>query len=165
MLPLAAGAVWLVAFLLWARWDFVFRDARRLPMGAFLWALPVVMVVTLVLQLLGVDWSAFEPGHLLTVLAAAVLVGFTEETLFRGVILRSLRQGDRSEAAVIGWLTLWFGGFHLTNLLLDEPGAVIQVVFAGLSGLAFYLARRGTSVLVAAMVLRRVVGLLDVPGG
>ena len=153
VLPLAAGAVWLIAFLVWARWDFVFRDARRLPMGAFLWALPVVMVVTLVLQLLGVDWSAFEPAHVLAVLAAAVLVGFTEETLFRGVILRSLRQGDRSEAAVIGWLALWFGGFHLTNLLLDEPGAVIQVVFAGLSGLAFYLARRGTSVLVAAMVL------------
>ena len=27
-----------------------------------------------------------------------VLVGFTEETLFRGIILRALRQGDRSEA-------------------------------------------------------------------
>ncbi|WP_456789801.1 CPBP family intramembrane glutamic endopeptidase [Cellulomonas sp. P5_C5] len=153
VLPLAVGAVWLVAFLVWARWDFVFRDARRLPMGVLLWALPVVMVVTLVLQLLGVDWSAFEPAHVLAVLAAAVLVGFTEETLFHEVILRALRQGDRSEAAAVGWLSLWFGGFHLTNLLLSEPGAVIQVVFAGLSGVAFYLVRRGTTVLVAAMVL------------
>ena len=64
-----------------------------------------------------------------------------------------MRQGDRSEAAAIGWMTLWFGGFHLTNLLLDEPGASSRSCFAGLSGVAFYLVRRGTSVLVAAMVL------------
>jgi len=53
----------------------------------------------------------------------------------------------------MGWTTLWFGGFHLTNLLLGEPGAVVQVVFAGLGGVGFYLARRGSSVLIGAMVL------------
>ncbi|MDC7122666.1 CPBP family intramembrane metalloprotease [Cellulomonas fimi] len=158
VLPLAAGAVWLTVFVVWARWDHVWRDARRLPTGWLLWSLPVVMTVTAVLHLLGVDWGAFDPGHVLAVLLASVLVGFAEETLFRGVVLRALRQGRRSEAAAALWTTLWFGAFHLTNLLLDEPGAVIQVVFAALSGLGFYLVRRGTGTIVAAMALH---GLWD----
>jgi uncharacterized protein len=153
VLPLAAGSVWLVAFLAWARWDHVFRDARRLPTGWFLWLLPAVMVLVVVLHLVGLDWSLFDPGHLLAVLAASVLVGFAEETLFRGVVLRSLRQGDRSEGTAVLWTTLWFGGFHLTNLLLGEPGAVLQVGFAALTGTGLYLARRGTGTIVAAMAL------------
>ncbi|MBD7949526.1 CPBP family intramembrane glutamic endopeptidase [Oerskovia rustica] len=153
VLPLAAGAVWLVAFLAWARWDHVFRDARRLPTGWFLWTLPAVMVLVAVLHLAGLDWSLFAPEHLLAVLLASLLVGFTEETLFRGVVLRAMRQGDRSEGMAILWTTLWFGGFHLTNLLLNEPGAVIQIFFAALTGTGLYLARRGTGTIIAAMAL------------
>ncbi len=153
VLPLGAGAVWLVAFLVWARWDHVFRDARRLPMSWFLWILPAVMVLVAVLHLVGLDWSLFDPGHLLAVLLASLLVGFTEETLFRGVVLRAMRQGDRSEGMAILWTTLWFGAFHLTNLLLNEPGAVIQIFFAALAGTGLYLARRGTGAIVVAMAL------------
>lgn len=153
VLPLAAGAVWLVAFLVWARWDHVFRDARRLPTGWFLWTLPAVLVLVAVLHLVGLDWSLFAPEHLLAVLLASLLVGFTEETLFRGVVLRAMRQGDRSEGMAILWTTLWFGAFHLTNLLLNEPGAVVQIFFAALTGTGLYLARRGTGTILAAMAL------------
>lgn len=158
VLPLAAGAIWLTAFLAWARWDHVFRDARQLPMGGFLWALPAMMVLIAVLHLVGLDWPAFTPEHLLAVLAASVLVGYSEETLFRGIVLRSMRQGNRSEGSAVLWTTLWFGAFHLTNLLLNEPGAVVQIFFAALTGTALYLARRGTGTIVAAMVLH---GLWD----
>lgn len=153
VVPLAAGGVWLVAFLAWARWDHVFRDARRLPTGWFLWVLPAAMVLLSVPHLLGLEWSLFTPAHVLTVLLASLLVGFTEETLFRGVVLRSMRQGGRSEGMAVLWTTLWFGGFHLTNLLLDEPGAVIQIFFAALTGTGLYLARRGTGTILAAMAL------------
>ncbi|ACQ78761.1 Abortive infection protein [Beutenbergia cavernae DSM 12333] len=153
VLPLAAGAVWLTAFLVWARWDHVFRDARRLPTSWFLWILPGLMALVAVLHLLGLDWNRFTPGHVLAVLLASLLVGYTEETLFRGIVLRALRQGARSEGMAILWTTLWFGGFHLTNLLLNEPGAVLQVVFAALTGTALYLARRGTGTIIAAMAL------------
>lgn len=153
VLPLAAGAVWLVAFLAWARWDHVFRDARRLPTSWLLWTLPALMVLVAVLHLVGLDWSLFAPEHLLAVLLASLLVGFTEEALFRGVVLRAMRQGDRSEGMAILWTTLWFGGFHLTNLLLNEPGAVVQIFFAALTGTGLYLARRGTGTILAAMAL------------
>jgi hypothetical protein len=151
VLPLAAGAVLLGVVLRATGWS-VLRDRSRLRMGV-LWALPGLMVVIVGVQLLGLSWGDLGLGHVAAVVLAAVLVGITEETLFRGIILTALRARTGSEAAAAGLTTLWFGLFHLTNLLLSEPGAVLQVLFAALSGLGFYLARRGTGTIVAAMAL------------
>ena len=37
VIPLLAGSAVLIVFLLWARWDWVFKDPQRLPMYGFLW--------------------------------------------------------------------------------------------------------------------------------
>jgi membrane protease YdiL (CAAX protease family) len=153
VLPLAVGAVLVIAFLRWARWDGVFHELQALSKGKLLASLPVVMIVVIVLTLMGVSWSQFAIGHVLVIALAAALVGFTEETVFRGIVLRSLRTGRRTEAAALAWTALVFGLFHLTNLALGEMGAPLQVVFAGLSGVSFYLARRLTGTLFAAMAL------------
>jgi membrane protease YdiL (CAAX protease family) len=159
VIPLAAGSVWLIVFLAFARWDFVFRDPRKLSMGFWLWLAPILMLLTLVLQFIAVTWSSFDIGHMLAITAAAILVGFAEETLFRGIILRALRSGDRSEGMAVLLSSLWFGLFHLTNLILGAGvGVVFQVVVATLAGVGLYLARRGTGMLIAAMVLH---GLWD----
>jgi membrane protease YdiL (CAAX protease family) len=154
VLPLAAGSLWLVIFLLFARWDFVFRDSRRLSMGFWLWLAPALMGLTVIVQLIAVTYSAFDAGHLLAILAAAILVGFAEETLFRGIILRALRSGGRSEALVVVFSSLWFGFFHLTNLIVGAGASVVvQCIMASFAGVGLYLARRGFGTLVAAMVL------------
>ncbi|KRF45254.1 hypothetical protein ASG96_21875 [Terrabacter sp. Soil810] len=153
VLPLAVGAVLVIAFLRWARWDGVFHELQALSKGKLLASLPVVMIVVIVLTLMGVSWSQFATGQALVIALAAALVGFTEETVFRGIVLRSLRTGRRTEAAALAWTALVFGLFHLTNLALGEMGAPLQVVFAGLSGVSFYLARRLTGTLFAAMAL------------
>lgn len=152
VLPLAAGTALLVAVLWKTRWRVMHDEGARLRMG-FLWALPTFAVLTIVLQLAGLSWGKLTPGQVGAVLLASVLVGFTEETLFRGIILTALRGRLRTEAAAAGVTTVWFGLFHLTNLALGEPGAVLQVGFATLTGLGFYLARRGTGILIAAMIL------------
>jgi membrane protease YdiL (CAAX protease family) len=154
VLRLAAGSLWLVIFLIFARWDSVFRDPRRLSMGFWLWLAPAIMAVTLLVQLVAVTWSAFDAGHLLAILAAAVLVGFAEETMFRGIILRALRNGGRGEGLVVLFSSLWFGFFHLTNLIVGAGASVaMQCVFASLAGVGLYLARRGFGTLAAGMVL------------
>ena len=159
VLPLAAGSLWLIVFLAVARWDFVFRDPRKLSMGFWLWLAPVLMLITLAAQLIAVTWSSFDMGHLLAIVAAAILVGFAEETLFRGIILRALRNGDRSEGRAVLFSSLWFGFFHLTNLLVGAGvGVIFQCVVATLAGVGLYLARRGTGLLITGMVLH---GLWD----
>ena len=121
-----------------------------------LWALPAIMLVLAALGLLGTDWSAMAPGHVAAILAAAALVGVTEETLFRGIVLRSLRTGRRGEGAAFAWTSVTFGLFHLSNLALGEWGAPVQTVLTTLIGVGLYLGRRLLGHLAGAVVLHAI---------
>lgn len=162
VLPFAVGSVLLVAFTLWSRWDFVWRDRERMPMHWLLW-LPVAgVVLTFLLRLFGLDWTSIPSDLIVAAIIGASLVGFAEETLFRGVILRALRAHNRSEGAAIVLSTLWFGAFHLVNVFLGVSfgAALIQSVFAACLGLVLYLFRRGSGWLAAGVVAH---ALWDLP--
>lgn len=154
VIPLAAGAIFLILVQAFLRWDHVFSDPGRLPMNKLLWAPVVVMVVGGLIRLTGIPAGvSFE--HIGLILLGGVLVGFTEETVFRGFLLRSLRAGPRPEIQIALIVSLAFGLFHLTNVFTGSPlgGVIFQVILASITGFALYLARRGTGLLVAGMVL------------
>jgi len=161
VVPLLAGTVWLILFLAYARWDNVFTDLRGLPMGFWFWTPPVLVLVATLLRFPGVSWGQFTSAHLAAILAAGVLVAYAEETLFRGIILRALRNGIRHEASVVLFSSLWFGFFHLTNLITGSPmNAVLsQCLQASAIGIVLYLARRARGLLLPAMAIH---GLWDV---
>ena len=50
-----------------------------------------------------------------------MLVGFCEEVLFRGILLRSLSNGTRAEAWCVLWSSVIFGLFHLSNVIYVCP--------------------------------------------
>jgi len=81
-------------------------------------------------------------------------VGFAEETLFRGIILRSLRTNLRPEAWVLLISSVWFGFFHLTNIVNGSPaaGVVTQCVQASAAGVVLYTFRRIRGLLVVGMI-------------
>jgi uncharacterized protein len=155
VLPLAGGAVFLALFAWWSGWDHIFTDPRRLSMGFWLWLPPALMVVIALLRFTAVDWNDFSGSHLAGVVVAGILVGFTEETLFRGVILRALRNGVRHEGEIALWTSLWFGFFHATNIITGQSvGSTLQqCVLASLFGIALFLARRARGLLIWGMVL------------
>ena len=154
VLPLAAGALLLILFLLWARWDFVFRDPERLPLPGFLRALLVLYVVFMVAVFAVADWGSVG-DKLLPILLAGLLVGFAEELLFRGIILRALRTKLRPEAWVILISSVWFGAFHLLNVItgLNPVSAVFQMFIAAAGGVFLYMFRRFRGVLVLPMIV------------
>ena len=154
VLPLVAGAAVLILFLWWARWDFVFRDPVRLRMSFILWIPVALFGLGIVGHFIGVDWAKVPTDLLLAIIAAGVLVGFTEETLFRGIILRSLRTNNRAEAWVVLISSLWFGFFHLTNVLNGSPlgGVIVQCLMASMVGATLYLFRRFSGLLIAGMI-------------
>lgn len=87
------------------------------------------------------------------VIASGVLVGFAEETLFRGIFLRSMRTNGRTEAVAPLWTSIAFGLFHLPNLLVGSgPTQLIQVVLAAVSGATLYAFRRHRGLILTAMV-------------
>lgn len=112
----------------------------------------VLYVLGIIAQFAVADWSKAS-DRLLPILAAGILVGFAEETLFRGIILRSLRTNARPEAWVMLISSLWFGFFHLTNLFngVNPISALIQCLLASASGVVYYLFRRFRGLLLLAM--------------
>ncbi len=154
VIPLIGGSLVLIAFVFWARWDGVFKDPERLPMSGLLWVPVVILVVGIAAHLAIADWAEAPTDLLLAIVAAGVLVGFAEETLFRGIILRSLRTNLRPEAWVMLISSVWFGFFHLTNLLVGSPvgGVLFQCIQASVAGVVLYLFRRVRGLLVMGMI-------------
>ncbi len=153
VMPLAATCLMLVLFLVWARWDFVWKDPARLPMRPVLWIAVVVYALAIVTQFAVAGWSQ-ATDRLLPIVLAAALVGFAEETMYRGIVLRSLRTHARPEAWVVLITSVWFGLFHMIGLFggLNVISALIQSFLAAASGVVYYLYRRLSGALVVAML-------------
>jgi membrane protease YdiL (CAAX protease family) len=154
VIPLAAGGAMLTLFLLYARWDWVWGDPGKLPMTKLLWAPPVIVVLGIVIRTTGVEWDRLPNDLILAIVLAGILVGYAEEILFRGIVLRSLRTEGRSEAHAAIFTTIGFGLMHLLNIAGGAPviGTFGQVALAAISGFAFYLIRRGTTLIIWAMI-------------
>lgn len=161
VIPLIGGSLVLIAFVLWARWDWVFKDPERLPVSGFLRVPILLFGVGIIVHFAVADWGKASAGLLLAILAAGILVGFAEETLFRGIILRALRTNVRPEAWVILISSLWFGFFHMTNIANGSPvgGVISQCLIASAVGVVLYLFRRVRGLLVTGMIAH---GLWDI---
>lgn len=124
------------------------RSRHRWPIIA-----SIFMAILAIVILAATDWSAYQLTFFLASLTL-LLVGFTEEVTFRGVLLVALRTRFRE---VWVWLitTTVFAAAHLVNLVLGQQIAetVEQVFFAFLAGTVFYLTRRVTGSLIPAMIL------------
>lgn len=96
-------------------------------------------------------------GSTLAVLVVGyLLTGFTEELLWRGMVLRALER-SRPLVAVVGGSTL-FGLSHLANLLYrDNPGLVFAQVWGAFCfGVGYAALRRSTGSILWLMVLHAV---------
>ena len=139
---LVAGSAVLLAFLVLARWDMLWRDPARLPMSWLLWTPPLLFALVIGVRLVGVEWSLVPARLLLAIVAAGVLVGFAEEMMFRGIFLRGMRTGERTEGWAMLWTALAFGALHLPNVFLGTGVAgLAQVPLAALTGVTLYLFR------------------------
>lgn len=160
VLSLAIGSVLLLAFVAWARWDMLWRDPERLPMTRLAWILLGTFIVCVVVRGVGIAYADVDTSLLIACLCLGVLVGFSEEMLFRGIFLRCMRNGRMSEGAAALWTVAAFGLFHLPNVFLGTGlSGLSQVLVAGLSGVALYYFRVASGALVVAMVMH---GLFDI---
>ncbi|PPB50359.1 hypothetical protein C4K88_00075 [Arthrobacter pityocampae] len=161
VLPLVLGAIVLVGFLWWSRWDHVFHDKERLPVPIILRIAAIAFIVGIIVHLVFVGWSGLRVDLLIPILVTGILVGFCEETLFRGILLRGLRADGRTEATVAIGTSVIFGLFHLTNLITGSPAPAVlnQVLLATTTGAILYSFRRMRGLLLPAMIAH---GLWDI---
>lgn len=153
VIPLGVGTVMILVFMVCARWDFLWRDPERLPVTLWMWLTLAVGGAAILLQFAGTTWSDVPARLIVMILIVGVLVGFAEEMLFRGLLLRSLRDGRRSEASAALWTAIGFGLFHLPNTLLGTGLlGITQFFTAGIMGFGLYFLRRTRGLILVAMI-------------
>ena len=111
--------------------------------------------------------STTDPMQIMLFFFVAILSGFVEETLFRGLILRALLPTGVWRAALIS--AALFGGMHILNVLaISSPAyAMLQVGYAAAIGFAYAaLAIRTGTIwpLILAHFLTNFVGFMAAGG-
>jgi membrane protease YdiL (CAAX protease family) len=152
-IPLAIMAALVVGLVLFLGWGpRVFKD--EVPTKRWLIAIPIVLSLVMIGT---IDWSNLtsKGGTYIAVLAVTtLLVGVSEETTYRGLLVVGIRRLGQSEKAVWFWSTLAFALMHLGNVLIGSGVSVVpQTLLAFLSGTLFYLSRRATGSLAVAIVV------------
>jgi hypothetical protein len=153
VIPLTLGGLVLLLFTWWCRWDQVWRDPVRLKCTGLMKVAMLAWWAMIAFRMVGITWSSVPPALLLAIIASGIGVGFAEELLFRGLFLRCLREGGRSEASAAIWTGVCFGLFHVPNIFMGM-GLLggLQVMLAALSGIILYVFRRYTGQIWPAMV-------------
>ncbi|MGC4963265.1 CPBP family intramembrane glutamic endopeptidase [Gordonia sp. DT101] len=121
-------------------WRPVLHDER--PVSRWVWIVPVLMLVAIAAA---IDYQALADKDLvfvLVLLLATQIVGWGEETMFRGVGVTVLREHGLSEGRVALWSSIVFGAVHLTNAIGHGASAIPQAIAVSLAGYFFYLIRR-----------------------
>ncbi len=155
---LAAASLFLLATVLVMRW---WREVG-LAQGPQRGTLKVIWPWLLFLALFAVSalGAGMPPATVtLFILANTMMVGWSEEVMFRGIILRGLFRSGGIWVAILGSSAL-FGAIHVLNVFLtgDLRGAVIQAGAAFLSGVFLAAVRLRTGSLWTGIVLH---GLWD----
>lgn len=151
--PLAAGTVVLVIVVSIYGWwrPALFEERRRVP--AWVWLIPGVLAVIAILNLILGDSSRVTPTMWMLLVTGSLLVGFNEEMATRGQLIVALRSRF-GELGVWFFSCLLFGLLHLPNTLFGTGLlGLFQVVLTFCAGSVFYLLRRVSGTLIAAMLL------------
>jgi membrane protease YdiL (CAAX protease family) len=171
-----AAHAWLAAIAL----SWYFWLGRRFPVGTLSRRELRPWYVLWLLAVVGTAVQAFSsPPHALhlpapPLLAAelvflALVVGPTEELLFRGLIQSGLNGSVSGELQLFGWrlrlgtvlAAIFFGLWHLVNLPFQPLGATVeQVLTAAVVGLVIGVVYDRTSNLIGAAVLHSLLDFL-----
>jgi membrane protease YdiL (CAAX protease family) len=134
-------ALSVVALLVLARthaWSVVFLNPRPIALR-LLAPLGLVLLVTAIASLAASGITATSVANLAYLVVLAGSVGFVEELVFRGIILRAWLARGRNKAVLAS--AALFSLAHLTQLMGGQSpyATVLQVAFAFVLGLALAL--------------------------
>lgn len=158
--PLLVGAALLVAFTSSVGWFRPIFSRQPVPGSWWMWIAVVLVAVPIVLRFIGIDYGLYTAGVVATTLAIGLLIGFVEELLYRGLVIKVLRDGGQREWSVAVVSSLLFALSHSINLFTGQPvlTVALTVVFTFGFGLMMYLVLRATGSIIWPMLLH---GLTD----
>lgn len=114
------------------------------------------MLLFNILHLASIDYSAAGTSWVLSWLLAGLFIGFAEETLARGYVVRIMRSGGHTEVVVALVSGALFALLHSVNLFAGQAlgPTLLQLVYTFFFGICMYLTLRVTRTLIAPILLR-----------
>jgi membrane protease YdiL (CAAX protease family) len=150
LIPVALSSLFVIAVATWLRW---WPQIVSEPMRVQRWV-RIVPVTLLLAAAIGASWGNLldQQAELVLVLVVLVLiVGFTEELMFRGVGLVMFRRMGLTEGKVALYSSIVFGAVHLSNALGTGTNAIFQAIVVSFTGYMLYLTRRWAGAIWLAM--------------
>ena len=114
----------------------------------------IVPIALLLAAVVGASWGNLfdqKADLVLTLVVLVLIVGFTEELMFRGVGLVTFRRMGLTEARVALYSSVAFGAVHLSNALGTGTSAIFQAIAVSFTGYMLYLTRRWAGAIWLAM--------------
>ncbi|MGO4432976.1 lysostaphin resistance A-like protein [Paenarthrobacter sp. RAF9] len=120
-----------------------------------MWIAVVVVLAFNILRLATTDYNSVGLDVVATWLLAGLFIGFAEETLTRGFVIKLLRNARYREIAVAAISGAVFAGLHTSNLLSGQSLFVtaFQLLYTFAFGICMYLAYRLTGRLIVPILL------------
>ena len=152
---LVVGSIILTVFVSVMGWGSEIYGRQPVYRSAWMWIAPVLVAVPIVLRVLDIDWGGPALSVVLLVMASGLLIGYSEELLYRGVAVKMLRAGGHREIGVAALSSLLFGLSHSANILQGQELKVVgpTVVYTFAFGVLMYLSMRAIGFIVGAMIL------------
>jgi membrane protease YdiL (CAAX protease family) len=155
VIPIFIGGVILVVFGATVGW---LRDllARQTIRGhGWMWIAVGVVLLFNILHFASIDYAAVSPAWVLSWLLAGLFIGFAEETLTRGYVVRIMRSAGHREVAVALVSAALFALLHSVNLFSGQAlgPTLIQLLYTFFFGILMYLALRVTGTLIVPILL------------
>jgi membrane protease YdiL (CAAX protease family) len=160
---LVVGSVILTIFTSWLGWNAEIFGRQPIYRSWWMWIAPVLVALPILGRVLDIDWGGPALSVVLFTLATGLLVGYSEELLFRGIAVKMLRAGGHREFSVAVLSSLLFGMSHGINLFSGQEFKVVgpTMVYTFAFGVLMYLTMRATGFIIFAMILH---GLTDPTG-
>lgn len=153
--PLVVGAVLLVVFITttgMARPIFARQPVRARP---WMWVVVVLAVAPVVLRFLGIDYDIYARGVVPMTLFAGLFIGFTEELLYRGVVVNLLRSAGHRERVVAVVSSALFALSHSVNIFSGQSVGLVAltVIITFGFGIVMYVVMRATGSIIWPMLI------------
>jgi membrane protease YdiL (CAAX protease family) len=154
-LPVIVGSAVLLAFIWSVGWLKPLFARQPVRGRWWMWIAPLLVAAAIVLRLLGIDYAAYPASVVIIMFLSGPFIGFAEEVLTRGIVVKMLRDSGKNEWVVMALSSLVFGLLHATNIFSGQPlylvAATIGFTFG--FGVCMYLVLRVTGNLIWPIVL------------
>lgn len=155
VVPVLIGGLVLVGFGASVGWLRSTLERQPIRGRGWMWIAIIVVLLFNVLRFASIDYSAAGFDWVAAWLLAGLVIGFSEELLTRGYVVRIMRSSGHSEVAVGLVSAALFALLHGSNLFIGQAlgPTLLQMVYTFFFGFCMYLALRVTRTIVAPILL------------